>query len=656
MKKLIKYFFFIIIFPVLLFLYDLADYDNKYINRSSIVLDKNNLNSRYSKKFYYHYERFLNKLNYQFIWKVETEEKRKNLKRKKIIHSKIKEYSDSKFIYDFTYNFEDWKRSNGNNHSTRFSFLTQINSENIDELKPAWIYRSKDGNKGIQANAIHYKGYLYFPTPGNHIVCLDGKNGKEIWRYKGNHFNVAKRGLLIDDSTGQEIIYFADNDKLFALNAKTGKPHLKFGAKGYVKIKPSVVTPVIYKNKIIVATWYPSIEVIDLDNGKTLWKYYLRNKGEKFKGGNPWGGISLDEKRGIIFITTGNPENYFIGVNRIGSNDYTNSIIAIDINKKKEIWKFQETSHDLWNFDIPAAPILTSINYLGKKIDVAIAITKLGNTLIFERESGNILNDYYEMIVPVSNIKGEKTNAYQKFFSDPEPFAKNIFLPSEVFSFNKKEEKKLYNFVKKNNYGFFPTFKINKKTIIYNFHGGAEWTGASVDSEKGIMYITANNIPWITEIKKKESLFQLNYSNYFKRFFNREGYPASKPPWGTLSAVDLNIGEIVWQVPLGYYKELDQRKIPTTGTENFGGATATASGVIFASGTLDKKIRAFDSKNGNEIWSYDLPNVGSAPPTIYMIDNEQFVFLPVSGGNTLSSGYPKLLKNSDHFIAFKLQK
>ena len=383
-----------------------------------------------------------------------------------------------------------------------------------------------------------------------------------------------------------------------------------FGKNGSVKIKPSVVTPIIYKDKIIIATFYPSIEVYDLSTGKILWKYFLRKKGEKFKGGNPWGGISLDDKEGILFITTGNPQNYFIGVDRPGKNEYTNSVIAIDIDKKKEIWKFQETEHDLWNLDIPAAPILMKINYENKKIDVVVAITKLGNTLIFERNSGKNLNKYINIQTRSSKILGEKSSIYQKYFLEPENFSKNNFLPNDVFSIDEKEQENLRNFVKKNNFGIFPPFEIGKKSIFYNFHGGAEWTGASVDPINGIMFVTANNIPWIGEITEETGLFKHNYRNKFKRFLTKNKYPASKPPWGTLSAIDLNNQKIIWQKPLGDYPEINETILEPTGTENFGGATATISGLIFVSGTLDKKIRAFNSFNGKELWSFKLPNAG----------------------------------------------
>ena len=656
MKYLKKIVFILISIITFLFIYDLADYDSNYLNRSNFFFDKNNLNSKYSKNIYSTYEGLTNKIKYNFIWKKEKERFVKSITKEEKITLNY-ELKDEDLNFDQTkVNFENWRRSNGNNNSTRFSFLKDINVNNINDLELAWIYRSKDGNKGIQANAIYNDGKLYFPTPGNAIVCLNAETGEEIWKFQGSHWKIAQRGLVLTKIKNTEFIYFTDNDKLKSINAKTGKLNSNFGKNGSVKIKPSVVTPIIYKNKIIVATFYPSIEIYDLNTGKVLWKYLLRKKGDKFKGGNPWGGISLDEKKGIIFITTGNPQNYFIGVDRPGLNEYTNSVIAIDIDKKKELWKFQETSHDLWNLDIPAAPILTSIKYENRIIDIVVAITKLGNTLIFERDTGVNLNKYKIIQTRSSYIKGEKSSPYQKYFLEPRSFSKNNFLPSDVFSIDENEKQELKNYVEKNIFGIFPPFEIGKKTILYNFHGGAEWTGASVDPINGIMYVTANNIPWIAEIIKETSLFKLNYKNRFKRFLTKDNYPASKPPWGTLSAINLNNRKIVWQVPLGNYPELNNSEIESTGTENFGGATATASGIIFVSGTLDKKIRAFDAINGTEIWSYILPNVGSAPPTIYKFNGEQYVFIPATGGKTLSSGYPNRVQNSDHYVAFKLKK
>ncbi len=137
-------------------------------------------------------------------------------------------------------------------------------------------------------------------------------------------------------------------------------------------------------------------------------------------------------------------------------------------------------------------------------------------------------------------------------------------------------------------------------------------------------------------------------------FFDLDGYPASKPPWGTITALNLNTGKIIWQTPLGYYETLKSQKI-ITGTENYGGATATAGELVFASGTLDKLIRAFDSTNGKELWSYKLPYIGSAPPTSYEVNGEQYIVIPASGGISLKIYYPDLVEQGDAIVAFKIQ-
>ena len=133
-----------------------------------------------------------------------------------------------------------------------------------------------------------------------------------------------------------------------------------------------------------------------------------------------------------------------------------------------------------------------------------------------------------------------------------------------------------------------------------------------------------------------------------------EGYPGTKPPWGTLTAINLNTGKIIWQIPLGYYESLRSKGI-ITGTENFGGATGTAGGLVFAAGTLDKLIRAFDSETGKELWSYKLPYIGSAPPTSYEVDGEQYIVVPATGGIILKQNYGDLVELGDAIVAFKIQ-
>ena len=181
--------------------------------------------------------------------------------------------------------------------------------------------------------------------------------------------------------------------------------------------------------------------------------------------------------------------------------------------------------------------------------------------------------------------------------------------------------------------------------------------GASIDNRNGIMYVPSNDIPnliWLEKSKKKYTYYE--YGMKTKLLEDHMGYPGSKPPWGRLTAIDLNSGKKIWQVPFGEYKELSKKGIPTTGTFNYGGATATAGNLVFATGTLDNKLRAFDSRNGQELWSYTLPFSGSSPPTVYEYNNEQYILVSSTGAISLRLAYPNISKSGNKIYAFKLKK
>ena len=653
----------------LLISFDLASYDSSYINRKSLTFSSTNLNSKKVKKFFNFYENYENKIKLKIsekhrdFWEIEDPSQRDSLE--KIIYVPIKKnnFKPGKDPTKIEKNYANWERSHGGVSSMRFSSLNKINKNNVQNLEVAWKFFSKDGKKGIQANPVVYNGLVYLPTPGNHIVCLNGSTGELVWKYKvSKGFHAAKRGLQIwEDKNRNEVrLYFTNDDQLIALDANNGNPIKGFGKNGIIKIGSSPVPPIIIDEQLVVATFRPSLEIYDLQTGKLSWKYYLRNFEENvyrqndFTGGNPWGGLSADQEAGLVFLATGNPHPNYTGMSRPGKNLYSSSLLAIDVRNKKKIWHFQETCHDLWNNDLPAPPILTTLDKKDKRIDVVVAVTKRGNTLVLDRYTGESIFDYEMRLTPASKLPGEKTCKYQKFFDLPEPFAKSVFNKEDVTNLSQKSRDYIMSIVEKSNYGSFEPYEDGKYTIQYGENGGATWSGASVDPENNIMFVTSSDIPWLVGVEKIQN--SLSYKDKkAKPLRDEEGYPGVKPPWGSLTAINLNSGKKIWQVPLGSYKKLESKGI-ISGTENFGGATATAGGLVFAAGTLDKKIRAFDASNGNELWSYELPYIGSAPASSYEVDGEQYIVIPASGGIILKMFYGELVEQGDAVIAFKLKK
>ena len=664
-KKLIKYFKYLFYLIIIFILYELVSYDPSYINKNAFSFDANNVRNPQVKKIVRSIDNLFGKVYFNFSEKKQNEffENQINTynslpKEKEIFpdHSNLTSSNNMNFN-----NEKDWKRSHGNHSSNKFSNLKQINKKNVSSLEVAWTY-TFDEKGDIPGNPIYYEGILYLSSTKNSVVALNVSNGEKKWEFKTEDM-AARRGLLINEKGSK--IYFCDQKNLISLNAIDGTLNKTFGNGGKIKLKKNCqITPVIIENKIIIGTFEPSIEVYNLKKGELLWRFYLKEKNNSYfryggkrydySGGNPWGGISADLQRKILYISTGNAGRFYDGINRPGKNKYSNSIIALDIKNKKLLWEFQEIEHDIWNYDIASPPILTSIILNNKKIDVVVTPTKYGNTLVLDRLTGENIFGYVEKKAPLSNIPGEKTSLYQKEFKLPESFSNKYFKKNHITNISKESEIYIKNKIKDATYGFFVPHSTDKQNIIYR--GGAQWMGASIDNNSSIMYLTSNDIPVMIKLKKVNSDSYYNYSFSYEFLVDQNGYPGSKPPWGRLTAIDLNTGIKIWEIPFGEYKELTKLGISKTGTYNFGGVTGTASELLFATGTLDNKIIAVDSLNGNELWNYELPYSGSSPPTIFEYLDEQYVIVVATGSATLNNTYPKISKLGNKVFAFKLPK
>ncbi len=655
-KKILYFLISALLLVILFFLVDLADIDNNYVNRNVIEIDSKNLNSRHSFKIstylrYYYLKAYkiVNYESYKKRWEIEDQNIRNSFPEKKIVKAKNSDYSNQLYSLDEYSTSNNWHRSHGNNFSTRFSNFNIINNENAKNLKLAWVYSPEDEKNfinNVQANPIFYNGNILLPNSQNQIVSLDGLTGKQNWKFDVDKGIAAKRGMIIYDSDkykNEPRIFFVNNrNRLFSLNANTGKPISKFGKNGEVEIGLTPIPPVIYKNQLIIITTSSILKVYDLNTGKLKWKYKINKTKNSilfpnFEKGSPWGGFSLDEKRGLLFFTTGNPEEWHVGVDRPGDNLYANSVVAFNLEEKKIEWHFQEIQHDIWNLDIAAAPILTMVKKNDQYIDVVVAVTKLGNTLVLDRESGEPLFDIIKRRAPISNVPGERTSPYQIDLSIPEPVCRNKFKKEYLSdSLDEDDTQKLLSLINNSDFGFPSPPKIGKKNI--QMAGCVRWAGASIDTEQNILYVSVDQFPYISTIIENKN-FKGKYTHKWEYFVDKKNNPGIKPPWGAIVALDLNLGKIKWKVPFGNFNELKNIYNNDTGTTNRSGVTASRGNLIFASGTKDKKFRVFDSNNGNKLWSYTMSNAGSAPPTVYEINGKQFIVVPAfeNGGKKIYS-------------------
>jgi quinoprotein glucose dehydrogenase len=651
--------------------------------------------------------------------------------------------------------FRRWDRSLGGPTSNRFSALTQIDKKNVAQLEVAWTYHSGDGTGNVQCNPIIVDGVMYAPTAGWNIVALDAATGKERWRFSPEKLGKrledqpARRGLLYwaGDAQHAPRILFGAGNWLYALDPKTGLKVASFGDNGRTDI-PTASTTVgaIHQHMLVLAGYLGDVFGFDVRSGELRWRFKTRPAPGEYgadtwsnveQGANCWGGIALDESRGIAFIGTGSPKPNFFGMGHLGDNLFSNCVLALDAQTGRRLWHFQEVRHDIWDWDIPAPPNLVTIERGGVKIDAVAQVTKLGNTLLLDRVTGQPIFDFKFSRVMTKALPGDVVAPYQPTPELPEPFARQAYTPADL-PVSPEAQAVVMPVVQRANAGIYPSIEEAKPTLMFNIHGGAEWTGAAADT-RGRLYVTSNEIPWhitsfrdddpapakpptageqvymticfachgpdrkgighspplrgirhrlkdddiramlkngrnsmppmpqLTEEQIKPLLDFLLCRDRpippvdpnapvkwtfggWNRLVDAEGYPGTKPPWGTLNCIDLNTGKIAWKVPFGEYPELAAKGVPKTGQENFAGCMVTASGLVIASGTRDKKIRAFDADTGAELWSHQLPLHGTAPPASYEAAGRQFIVLPVTGAGKL--GGPA----GDAWVAFALPK
>ena len=593
----------------------------------------------------------------------------------------------------------DWISVGNDRGCMRYSSLTQINRHNIQSLKVAWVYRTGEGNKTCECTPLIVNGVMYITTNRLRVCALNAGTGEEIWTF--NPFKNGKsewplasggvnRGVAYWSDgklEGQRRIFHGTSDgQLFSIDAKTGILDSKFGDAGIKNLREDIQrdlskmpygptsAPAICGDVVVIGfscgegpgpAAPGDIRGFDVRSGKQLWRFHTVPHAGEFGnetwkddswrgrgGANAWGGFSVDENRGLVFAGLGSAAFDFYGGDREGQNLFANCTIALNAKTGARVWHYQTLHHDLWDHDLPVYPNLVTLTRNGQKVDATVQVTKTGFVFVFDRETGEPLFEVKEVPAIQSDVAGEKSWPTQPVPVKPPPICRLEFKEDDITNISEASRNYVLDQWKKlRPGGDFNPPSLQGTIAMPGFHGGATWSGASFDPETAMLFVNSNNIPnIITLIPSNDGQpFPFAIKGYLK-FRDQDGYPAIKPPWGLLSAIDLNRGEICWQVPLGEYSKLTERGIPVTGTENFGGTIVTAGGLVFIGATKDEKFRAFDKQSGNILWETKLPAGGYATPSTYKVDGRQFVVIAACGGG--KPGTP----SSDTFVAFALDE
>ena len=598
-----------------------------------------------------------------------------------------------------------WPTIGNDRGNMRYSPLTQINKANVSSLEVAWTFHTgelKDNRgKNIECTPIMVDGVVYLTTAYLKVVALDAATGQPLWSFdpmpsKTPGVPMASGGVnrgcaywSDGEPNGQRrIIHGTADGRLFSLDAKTGRLDPDFADAGVLDLRQGLeaehgdLSRVQYGptsavgicgDRIILGVANGEhagvaapgdIRAFDVRTGKELWRFHtIPRKGEfgydtwakgaaeKPRGGaNAWSGVSVDPVRQWVFVGLGSASYDFYGADRHGDNLYANSVLVIDATTGKRVWHYQTLHHDLWDHDLPTYPNLVTIEREGKPIDAVAQVTKTGYVYLFDRDTGKPLFEIKEVPVPQSTLLMEKASKTQPIPTAPPAFAMTRVTEDDLATRTPEIAKwASEQFASAKSREFEPP-RLTPYFITPGTLGGANWSGASFDPESSLLFVNSNNLPNLVEMVANENdRFPLPYhiAGYW-RFNAPDGYPGIKPPWGQLTALDLNKGTIAWQVTLGHIKAMEKYGLMHTGAMSLGGTIVTRGGLVFIAGTADEMIRAFDKDTGACLWEHELPAGGYATPCTYEVDGRQYLVIAAAGGGKVGT------KVSDQFVAFAL--
>ncbi|MBM3757472.1 MAG: pyrroloquinoline quinone-dependent dehydrogenase [Acidobacteria bacterium] len=605
---------------------------------------------------------------------------------------------------------QDWRFYGGDSGGSKYSPLKQIDKANVARLQPAWTYHTGDVSDGttllvrstFEGTPLVVNGVMYVTTPFCRLIALDAETGRELWVFDPKldrqklYFSLyVNRGAAYwTDGKRARLLFGTLNGRLYSIDAATGKPDESFGEGGFVNLRSGMADrfpqpsygmsspPTVYKNLVICGSRVPDgepqgpsgdVRAFDVRSGRLVWQFHVIPRDGEFGsdtwepnsrqdrgGANAWSILTVDEKRGILFLPLTSPATDSYGGDRKGQNLFGDSLVALDAATGKRLWHFQTIHHDIWDYDLPAQPNLVRVSRGGSLVDAVAQVTKTGFTFLFERSTGKPLFDIVEKPVPASGIPGEQAWPTQPYPVKPPPFARQSMTPDELTDLTPELRAACTKLLGDAVPGPLYTPLGLQATLLFpGADGGANWGGASFDPETRTLYVNSMDVGRLVRMEKRPRGSVIPYrsrqmGSIDSRFWDPHMIPCQKPPFGHLTAIDLDKGEFRWRAVLGVVDELIAKGIPPTGAVNLGGSVVTAGGLVFIAATNDSRFRAFDKDTGKELWVTRLPASGHATPMTFLSkrSKKQFVVVASGGGHKYNPRHPA--GYSDSLVAFAL--
>ena len=607
-----------------------------------------------------------------------------------------------------------WDGYLGGVDSSQYSGLKQITKDNVHQLELAWevdVGPLGAGHYGFRYNPTIVDGVMYVVAPNapDSLIALNAATGEQLWRtdFEGR---IGNRGISYweSDDGSDRRLFVLNNGMLRAISAETGEIIADFGGDGAVDLRDALsredrdkVRPLqhdnpgrVFEDSIIISLpagnyAYDSspadIHSYDVRTGKLNWVFHMipekgefgyetwpETEHERFGGAHNWSAFTVDPELGMLYIPTGAPRFDWYGGNREGDNLFANSIVALDARTGKRVWHFQAVHHDLWDYDLPTSPKLLTIERNGEEVPIVVQPTKMGWLLAFDRRTGEPIWPIEEVPVPAPTTPGEKASPTQPIPSWPPHYARQRFTEDDINPYLPEADKEKVREILRTarNEGLYTPVSTQGTILMPSENGGSNFGMVAVDPVNDRLFLVVRNYPSLVRhipndnpeaeaaMPNSDAEDVQPYNSPFDFMIQSNGMVPIRPPWSTITAYEMNSGNMLYQIPNGDEMVLARQGITGTGTQaTRGGPTVTASDLLFVPTAGDRKLRARDASTGQVLWEHDLPAAGEGTPAIYEADGRQFVVIPVGWEGQFHQGLdmppvPKTMR----YMAFALPK